>query len=79
MNRRNFETGVQRVYYVAWACMALLCLAGAYHDFIRNRESPDLVGVATVIGVGAIALPTAIMLCARWIYRGFIPNDKPHP
>lgn len=79
MNRQDVETGIKRLYYVAWACWVVggigMGIDSAYRDFMDYNSGPRAIDIAIWIGVCVVA-PPAIMFAVRWIYRGFIPIAK---
>ena len=72
MTRTNIETGMQRLYYVAWACLVIGgSIGGGIWVFEDHSHRLDDV----VIWIGfVIGLPPALMFAVRWVYRGFMPK-----
>ena len=79
MKLQNFETGLQRVYYLIWAMIVsfvismMICgvgwLDGYGCDRHRLMEFEAIVAFAI-----AVVLPGIVMFVVRWIYRGFVPK-----
>ena len=77
MKLQNFETGLQRAYYLIWAMIAsfsismMICGDGWWNlrDQCRGLETPYLI-----VAVIAVVLPGIVMFIIRWVYRGFIPK-----
>jgi len=74
MTRQQFEGGVQRLYYVAWAAFSLIYCTSVISDIGRNDFSSTEMGIA----IGMILLfligPLVLMHLVRWVYRGFFPQ-----
>jgi hypothetical protein len=65
MNRKNFEVGVQRLYYAGWLAWASVLL------FVDGK--PDLGMLLPWFALCVVA-PAVAMFVTRWIYRGFMPK-----
>lgn len=74
MTRQQFETGIQRLYYVAWVIFAITYSGAVYAKFGPGEYYAlgELKLFALVMGIWLV--PLAPMLAIRWIYRGFMPK-----
>lgn len=74
MTRKNFETGVSRLFYVAWA--VLLC--SGVLTVIDVARSGDWTGYdfssLLMLLIALLILPPVAMVVVRWIYHGFMPK-----
>lgn len=78
MNIRNFESGIQRAYYVLWFCVSAFYLGAIIFKVLSYAPEDinlgDLIG-AIALGVAIVVGPGLLMLAVRWIYRGFRPRQ----
>lgn len=80
MKLQNFETGLQRVYYLIWAMIASLSISmmicgdpsGWFVEGDCDRHS--LKTFELIWAAIAVVFPGIVMFAVRWIYRGFIPK-----
>lgn len=68
--RKNLETGIQRLYYVAWASWVAFGIAAFIHDYPHS-----VYDVLAFLGAFGIA-PPLLMYAVRWVYRGFVPHTE---
>jgi hypothetical protein len=73
MNRTNFELGVQRMYYVFWACVVISGVIGGGIWLFDGDNSKHVADFAVWFLI-VVVLPPAIMFSVRWVYRGFLPK-----
>jgi hypothetical protein len=71
MTRSRFELGIQRLYYVFWACTLVFGI-GVLVTVSRERGMRTDDWHAWV-GIFVVA-PPAMMFAVRWVYRGFLPK-----
>ena len=78
MKLKNFETGLQRAYYVAWGLVAPVMAVFIAYEFFDNldRRTPEQVLQYTGALLGFVLGPAVLMYAARWIYRGFVPKPS---
>jgi hypothetical protein len=74
MTRQQFEGGVQRLYYVAWACFSTFYLGAGLVEMDVLPSSANDIGLAIGVGLLIVILPAVLMHVVRWIYRGFVPR-----
>ena len=74
MTRQQFEGGVQRLYYVAWACFSIFYLGAGLVEMDVLPSSANDIGLAIGVGLLIVILPAVLMHVVRWIYRGFVPR-----
>jgi succinate dehydrogenase/fumarate reductase cytochrome b subunit len=78
MKRENFEAGIKRLFYAAWALWAVVwTCVGVSETFDRYSQFQRLPGAADLAAwlFGVLLLPLITMLAVRWIYRGFAPKS----
>jgi hypothetical protein len=69
VNRQQAETGIYRLYLVAWAIFVFVVLV----TFLLEADSANGERVAEVFL--AVIGPWIGMKLGQWIYRGFVPKD----
>lgn len=77
MNRKAFEVGIQRTYYVLWALFGMgFSAALISQEYDRSGDILVVLGTILVgiLGV-AVLVPWIVMRAIRWIYRGFLLSD----
>ncbi len=82
MNIKNFEAGILRAYYVAWAVFSIGFSNFLIHEkwwgggYAKDWRAQD--ALENSLGVGLILAfvvgPGVLMYATRWIYRGFVPK-----
>jgi hypothetical protein len=76
MNLVRFETGIQRLYYIAWAIIFAACvlIAGGELFAAESRIREAAPGPAVLAAIAAAIVPLIAMHVIRWVYRGFVPK-----
>lgn len=74
MTRQQFEVGIQRLYYVAWAGFSLFYLGAALVETEVLPTSTNDIGIAIGFVLLVLVIPAVLMHLVRWIYRGFVPE-----
>lgn len=76
MNTKNFETGLQRAYYVVWVllfCGSVVFLVG--HNWDNRLDAAETMASIGFVFASAIG-PAMLMYVTRWVYRGFVPKPS---